>query len=147
MGRTRLTAWALTLAGLVPFVGLAGWILLNRDDGPRWLEPLTVYAAIIVSFLAGTRWGKGLAGSRWGKGLAERDPRPATLILSNLPPVAAWLTFLPGVPYEFRLVVLIFALVAMLYWDFRAAPPWYRTLRSVATAGAVLSLLAVVQAL
>lgn len=138
MDRTRLTAWGLTLAGLIPFVGLAGWILLKRGESAEWLDPLTIYAAVIVSFLAGMRW---------GKGLAERDPRPATLILSNVPPVAAWLTFLPGVPYEFRLVVLIFALVAMLYWDFRASPPWYRTLRSVATAGAVLSLLAVMQAL
>lgn len=138
MDRTRLTAWGLTLAGLIPFIGLAGLSLFDRENGARWLDPLTVYGAIILSFLAGTRW---------GKGLAERDPRPATLILSNLPPVAAWLTFLPAVPYPFRLLVLIFGLIAMLYWDFRGAPPWYRTLRSVATAGAGLSLLVVFQAL
>lgn len=131
MDRTRMTAWGLTLAGLIPFVGLAGLIVLRPDEGARWLEPLTVYGAIIVSFLAGTRW---------GKGLSERDPRPATLLLSNLPPVAAWLTFLPGVPYAFRLLILIFCLIGMLFWDYRSSPAWYRNLRIVATTGAALSL-------
>lgn len=136
MDRTRLTAWTLTLAGLVPFVGLAALILLDPRGGGRWVDPLTVYGAIILSFLAG---------ARWGKAFAERDPRPATLILSNLPPVAAWLTFIPGVPAELRLLVLIFGLIGMLYWDFGPSPVWYRNLRIIATAGAVLSLFVVMQ--
>lgn len=135
MDRTRLTVWALTLAGLIPFVGLAALILLDPREGGRWVDPLTVYGAIILSFLSGTRWGKGLAG---------RDPRPATLILSNLPPVAAWLTFLPGVPDRLQLLVLIGGLLAMLYWDARGSSDWYARLRWVATTGAVLSLGAVV---
>ena len=131
MDRTRMTAWGLTLAGLIPFVSLAALITLNPGEGQRWVEPLTVYGAIILSFLAG---------ARWGKAFAERDPRPATLILSNLPPVAAWLTFIPGVPAEFRLLVLIVGLIGMLYWDFGPSPVWYRNLRIIATMGATLSL-------
>ena len=138
MDRARLTAWTLTLAGLVPFAGLAALIVLAPGEGERWVEPLTVYGAIILSFLAG---------ARWGKAFAERDPRPATLILSNLPPVAAWLTFMPGVPVEFRLLVLIFGLIAMLSWDFGPSPVWYRNLRISATTGAVLSLGVVLQLL
>lgn len=138
MDRARLTAWALTLAGLAPFVGIAAWIVLAPREGERWVEPLIVYGAIILSFLAG---------ARWGKAFAERDPRPATLILSNLPPVAAWLTFLPGVPVEFRLLVLIFGLIGMLYWDFGPSPVWYRNLRIIATTGAALSLGVVMQML
>jgi len=134
MDRTRLTAWALTLAGLIPFVAGAAAVWLDRDGGDRWIGPLAAYAAIILSFLAGTRWGKELAG---------RDPRPATLILSNLPPVAAWLTFLPGVPDRLQLLVLIGGLLAMLYWDARGSGDWYARLRWVATIGAVLSLGAV----
>lgn len=130
MDRTRMTAWGLALAGLIPFVGLAALITLIPREGQRWVEPLTVYGAIILSFLAGARWGKAF----------ERDPRPATLILSNLPPVAAWLTFIPGVPAEFRLLVLIFGLIGMLYWDFGPSPVWYRNLRIIATMGATLSL-------
>ena len=131
MDRTRLTAWALTLAGLIPFVAGAALVLLDVGDDGRWLTPLCAYAAIILSFVSGTRW---------GKGLAERDPRPATLIFSNLPPIAAWLTFLPGVPDRLQLLVLIVGLLAMLYWDARGSSDWYARLRWVATAGAVLSL-------
>lgn len=131
MDRTRQTAWALTLAGLLPFVAGAGLIVFDRADGARWIQPLAAYGAIILSFLAGTRW---------GKGLAERDPRPATLILSNLPPVAAWLTFLPGVPDRVQLAVLMGGLLAMLYWDVRGSTDWYARLRWTATIGAVLSL-------
>lgn len=131
MDRTRLTAWTLTLAGLVPFFAGAVLIVFHPAEAARWVEPLAAYGAIILSFLAGTRW---------GKGLAERDPRPATLILSNLPPVAAWLTFLPGVPDRLQLAVLMAGLVAMLYWDVRGSTDWYARLRWVATSGAVLSL-------
>ena len=64
-----------------------------------------------------------------------------------LPAVAAWLTFLPTVPDEFQLLVLIFGLIAMLYWDLRTAPAWYRNLRIIATAGATVSLFVVIQSL
>ena len=131
MDQTRLTAWALTLAGLAPFLAGAALIVFNPGEAADWLEPLAAYGAIILSFLAGTRW---------GKGLAERDPRPATLILSNLPPVAAWLTFLPGVPDRLQLIVLMAGLLAMLYWDVRGSRSWYVPLRWVATLGAILSL-------
>ena len=131
MNSTRTTAWGLTLAGLLPFMAGAVLIVFDRNDGARWAEPLAAYGAIILSFLAGTRW---------GKGLAERDPRPATLILSNLPPVAAWLTFLPGVPDRLQFLVLMIGLGAMLYWDVRGSNDWYSRLRWVATVGAVASL-------
>lgn len=131
MDQTRMTAWGLTLAGLLPFATGAILIVFGREDGVRWMEPLAAYGAIILSFLAGTRW---------GKGLAERDPRPATLVLSNLPPVAAWLTFLPGVPDRLQFVVLIIGLGAMLYWDVRGENTWYSRLRWVATIGAAASL-------
>ena len=134
MQRTRLTAWTLTLAGLLPFLAGAALIIFNPRDGTRWIEPLAAYGAIILSFLAGTRW---------GRGLAERDPRPATLIFSNLPPVAAWLTFLPGVPDRLQFLVLMTGLGAMLFWDLRGSDAWYRRLRWVASVGAVASLGAV----
>lgn len=134
MDRTRLTAWTLTLTGLIPFLAGAGLIVFNPGDAVRWVEPLAAYGAIILSFLAGTRW---------GKGLAERDPRPATLIFSNLPPVAAWLTFLPGVPDRLQFLVLIIGLGAMLYWDVRGSNDWYSRLRWVATLSAAASLAAV----
>ena len=136
MDRARLTAWTLTLAGLIPFVGCAALVLLTPDGARVWVEPLTVYGAIILSFLGGARWGRTMAGP---------EPDWLQLVLSNLPAVAAWLTFLPTVPDEFQLLVMIFGLIAMLYWDLRTAPAWYRDLRLTATGGAALSLLVVMQ--
>lgn len=136
MDRARLTAWTLTLAGLIPFVGCAALVLLTPDGARVWVEPLTVYGAIILSFLGGARWGRTMAGP---------EPDWLQLVLSNLPAVAAWLTFLPTVPDEFQLLVMIFGLIAMLYWDLRSAPVWYRNLRLTATGGAALSLLVVMQ--
>jgi len=136
MDRARLTAWTLTLAGLIPFVGCAALVLLTPDGVRVWIEPLTVYGAIILSFLGGARWGRTMAGP---------EPDWLQLVLSNLPAVAAWLTFLPTVPDAFQLLVMIFGLIAMLYWDLRTAPVWYRNLRLTATGGAALSLLVVMQ--
>ncbi|OYX55744.1 MAG: hypothetical protein B7Y86_12390 [Brevundimonas subvibrioides] len=136
MDRARLTAWTLTLAGLIPFVGCAALVLLTPEGARVWIEPLTVYGAIILSFLGGARWGRTMAGP---------EPDWLQLVLSNLPAVAAWLTFLPTVPDGFQLLVMIFGLIAMLYWDLRTAPVWYRNLRLTATGGAALSLLVVMQ--
>ena len=61
-------------------------------------------------------------------------------MFSNLPPVAAWLTFLPAVPDRMQFLVLMIGLGAMLYWDVRGANDWYSRLRWVATLGAVASL-------
>lgn len=138
MDRTRLAAWTLTLAGLIPFVGCAALVFLTPDGAGVWVEPLAAYGAIILSFLGG---------ARWGRAMASPELDSLQLVLSNLPAVAAWLTFLPTVPDEFQLLVLIFGLIAMLYWDMRTAPVWYRNLRLMATAGAMLSLFFVMQSL
>lgn len=138
MQNARAVAWGLALAGLVPFLACAGLVLFEPRTGAAWLTPLGVYGAIILSFLGG---------ARWGRAMAEPEPKALSLVLSNLPAVAAWLTFLPTVPHEFRLLVLIFGFIAMLYWDWRDQPTWYRPLRLVATIGAVLSLGIVMQSL
>jgi hypothetical protein len=131
MDRAKATAWGLALAGLVPFAGCAIMVATGAGDREVWLEALIAYAAIILSFLGG---------ARWGRALAEPVPDASTLILSNLPAVAAWLTYLPSVPDTLQVGVLIAGLVAMLIWDWRSSPGWYRTLRLTASAGAVLSL-------
>lgn len=138
MDRVRIVAWALTVAGLIPFLGCATLFVLRPEAGDLWVEPLAAYAAIILSFLGG---------ARWGRALAQPDASMITLGLSNLPAVAAWLTFLPGVPDALQFGVLIAGLVSMLIWDLRSAAPWYRALRLTATLGAVLCLAVVLAAL
>lgn len=134
----RIVAWGLALAGLIPFVGCAALFVLKPQTGDLWVQPLAAYGAIILSFLGG---------ARWGRALAEPQPRVATLLFSNLPAVAAWLTFLPGVPAALQLGVLMAGLAAMLVWDWPSAPGWYRALRLTATVGAVASLGVVLAAL
>lgn len=138
MRNVRIVAWALALAGLIPFLGCAALFVLRPETGDLWVGPLAAYGAIILSFLGG---------ARWGRALAEPQPRVGTLILSNLPAVAAWLTFLPSVSAALQVGVLMVGLIAMLAWDWNSAPGWYRALRLTATVGAVLSLGVVLAAL
>ncbi len=133
MDRAKTTAWALALAGLIPFVGCTAMVALGGPDVDAWLTALIAYGAVILSFLGGTRW---------GAALASGAPDPATLILSNLPALVAWAALLPlGLPHPVRLTLLAMGLSLMWLWDRRRPPAWYPALRTTATVGAVLSLI------
>lgn len=135
----RRVAWALALAGLIPFVGCAAMVAAGGTDADAWLGALIAYAAVILSFLGGTRW---------GAALASGSPDRLTLILSNLPALVAWAALLPlEMPSPMRLSLLSAGLALMWIWDRRRPPAWYPALRTTATLGALLSLgLAVVTA-
>jgi hypothetical protein len=135
-----LPALALTLAGLIPFVAPALVMILSPDDPVRRAQAglaLVVYAAVILSFLGGVRWGAEIAAGRAGW---------AGLGLSVLGALAGWGAVLYGVLGALSVPVFIALAAALLLhglWDARAAsglPVWYRRLRIAATAGAVLAL-------
>ena len=129
MNREQTTAWVLTLAGLIPFAGCAIGLALNTGLDQLFIDLLSVYAAIIVSFLGG---------ARWGAEHARGTPRRRSMVASNLLPVAAWLTFfLPASLDRFQLLLLAGCILASWGWDMLEEPAWYRSLRSMATAGAV----------
>lgn len=123
------TAWVLGLTGLVPFVAGAavfGWGP-PRLGGPALLALLT-YAAVILSFLGGVRWGQEMGG---------RDPRPLTFVGAVLPSLAAWgLLAAPGLDPSRQLGGFILAFVAQWAWDVRSrsAPAWWPRLRTALTA-------------
>ncbi|WP_396595172.1 DUF3429 domain-containing protein [Brevundimonas sp. R86498] len=132
MERAKATAWALALAGLIPFAGCALMAVLGAIPGFDWTGALMAYAAVILSFLGGARWGGELAG---------QNPSPARLILSNLPAIVAWLALVSvAAPAALRLGVLAAGLALVWLWDRGPSTPWYRALRTTATVGAVLSL-------
>jgi hypothetical protein len=129
----------LGLAGLVPF-----WLPLvplyaggMMADG-RALLLLMVYAAIILSFLGGIRWGAALK--------LPRGPLQSTLfVLSVLPSLAGFAALV--LPSGAGLILLIVAFMVQGAWDVQAAqnrrlPPWFATLRAILTAGAVIALVA-----
>jgi hypothetical protein len=129
------TPWLLGLAGLIPFAALAvGAWLAPAPFGAVSVTGFYLYAAVILSFLGGARWGFELAAR-------PEFPSPAVLVFSNLPALVAWL----GVMLQLTQPVAGLGLLAgglafMWVWDGLSAGPgqrqlplWYPALRSVLT--------------
>ena len=133
-GRTHPTprvVFAYGFLGIIPF-----WLLpIATLLGPNWTRVAAaveaVYAALILSFLGGARWG-----------LAVRDaePDPVVVGLAMTPTLAALavLVFTHG-EIRVQLLALAAALTLSWAWDFSAKdpPPWYGRFRTVLTLGAV----------
>jgi hypothetical protein len=132
--------WVLRLGrlGLIPFLapGLAGWIW--PASAPAAGAALAVYAALILSFLGGGRWGMAVAAQ-------QVDGRIVSLAM--LPSLAGFaLLMLPAEARGWQLAGLAAAHILQGAWDLRATtvPPWYAGLRGqltlVAVAGLALGL-------
>lgn len=133
-------------AGLIPFIACASYLvylLLWNDGGAATAmatsitsQALAIYAAAIISYLAGVHAGARLDGE---------PTRGLQFAPGQLAVVAAWvLAALPALlPAELRFFALAALLVALLARD-RASrtslPEWYRRLRLRLTIGASASL-------
>jgi len=129
------------MAALAPLLG-ASLLLLSNDAAlaRAALISFSIYAAAMLSFLGGVRWGFEIA----------RDPeRPnaARLAYATLPSIGGWLLAL-SVANDPRVegAAMIFSgLFAVQYvWDRNSAqehlaPAWYPLLREVLTGGAMLA--------
>lgn len=116
-------ALALGIAGLVPFVGLAGIIVLNAHlpATDAW-RALSLYGAVILSFMGGVHWGLAMAHSVSSGYLA-----------SVVPALVAWfaVAFLPPRPSTTMLAI---GFGLLLLYDLATvrqghAPTWYGPLR------------------
>lgn len=121
--------------GLLPFPMAAGlYALGGRLAGPALLALLT-YAAAVLSFLGGVRW---------GVEIVREQPRWRKLAVAAAPPLAAWaLLALPFLTAPWQLGGFIAAYLLLWLADAQApdeAPPWYRRLRTPLTLGAVVAL-------
>jgi len=137
----------LGFAGLIPFVAGAVGIAAGGEAGLQAANALPVYAAVVLSFLAGGRWA--------GELIIRADaPRPGVLLLAVAITLAGWFAVImqvwsrPGLPLDLELTgwgVLITGFLIQYLWD-RAAvrgatyPEWYLPLRLLLTGGAVISL-------
>lgn len=133
-------ALALGLAGLIPFAGgaLGLWIHVPVIGPEAALKLVTVYGAIILSFLGGIRW---------GTAIGPYDSRRQTFefSLSVIGSLAGLLAcFLEPVP---ALTLLIAGFLMQALWDVTSVeagrlPSWFGKLRMILTAGAVIALIA-----
>ncbi len=117
--------------GIIPFwsLALAAWL------APGWTGVAAVveaaYAALILSFLGG---------ARWGLAVREAAPNPVVVGLAMTPTLAG-LTILIFTHGQGRLALLFFAAALMLSWGWdltaKGLPQWYARLRTGLTIGAV----------
>jgi hypothetical protein len=122
------------LAGLIPFFAAPIATLIAPDFRWQFNEALLWWAAIILSFLGG---------ARWGAAVQAESPSPRLIGLAMLPSIIGWLILLAPAKYRVgQFLALAAALLLHLLWDLRAGglPGWYGRLRMVLTAGAATAL-------
>jgi hypothetical protein len=127
--------FGLGFAGLIPFWGLSlahGTDIRLGPDGSGSVTALATYAATVLSFLGGIRWG--LAIKTVNQELATRD-----YSVSVVPQLLGWASL--SLPDPWRLVVLALLLVALGGVDHDLvergiAPAWFGRLRLILSLGA-----------
>lgn len=135
-------ALALGYAGLIPFWALAVGAAVPGPLGVLSVQAYAVYAAAILAFLGGVRWGAEIA--------QTPQASAARLACSVLPSLAGWAIALfaivgPRLAGPGGVFAAVFA--AMLLWDRAGAkagllPPWYGRLRIPLSLGVIGSGLA-----
>jgi hypothetical protein len=144
-----LSALLLGLGGLIPFwapVAVSLWALYGGIEDVMVVAGLvyTAYAALILSFLGGVRWGAEIVRN-------PDKPDGAVLAISILPSLQALIaaiTHFVGQPVLAWFIIGV-GLWAQFHWDqvgseTRALPPWYKSLRLILTLFANLSAAAMI---
>jgi len=135
------TATMLAMLGFLPFAffttlllvdpGLipqeAGW---NVGAGSFLATAFKVYAAIILSFIGGIRWGVAIVQHQSGREESE------ALVLAAGPSVIGWFAFFTAEPWSYAVFAVAYA--ATGWWDSRLAgnkgvPTWFGRLRMLMT--------------
>lgn len=125
------------LAGLLPFL-LPPMVSLAQPihvQAAAWAQ--FVYAALILSFLGG---------ARWGQAVQQPAPDRLTVSLAMVPTLFGWGAIMGSGWLGVRWVLLLMTAALLLHWlwDARSTglPPWYPRLRAILTVGAVTGLAA-----
>ena len=137
----------LGFGGLLPFLAGAIGVMAGGQAALQAATALPVYAAVILSFLAGGRWASELV-------IRSDTPRSGVMLLSILLSLSGWVAVViqvwnrPGLPFDLELAgwgLLILGFVIQFLWDRTAIrgatfPGWYMPLRFILTAVVVLCL-------
>uniref|UniRef100_A0A3Q2TZT2 Transmembrane protein 69 n=1 Tax=Fundulus heteroclitus TaxID=8078 RepID=A0A3Q2TZT2_FUNHE len=131
-------ALILGFAGLLPFVSPTLLMAVTETYYPQLAYAQVAYAASIVSFLGG---------ARWGFALPESSPaKPDWINLANsvVPSLLAWATMLMSDSIVPAATMAIMGLGISLHYDLTLLPTypsWFKALRTVLTFVAFFSLL------
>lgn len=139
--RIPLVPLALGIAGLIPFVTLAlaeaaGWRPFGWSDAFVHAA-LATYAALIVSFLGGIRWGIAVR-------LEDQRTAGFEYALSVVPQLLAWLSLAAPAPWDLRALAAVVIALGIVDYGLvfgGKAPLWFGRLRLGLSAGAGLALL------
>ncbi|MBA5779152.1 DUF3429 domain-containing protein [Stappia sp. F7233] len=133
-----LVARLLAYAAAVPFLAAPLMIYLEEaEDGPSTRGAI-VYAALILSFLAGIRWGQGLFSQ------VDKDRRDRLFFWSIVPPLIGWdAVFLPETVGFFVLALAIGVQGAIDFTESGKGglPAWFGKIRLHMTAIAMTGLI------
>jgi Protein of unknown function (DUF3429) len=135
---------ALGLAGLIPFYLTAAMGAVPSGGATAWTSTFALYAAVILSFLGGARWGLEL-------GRSPEQPNTARLALSMIPPLYAWTCliwiFVPEASTREAQPLAVSGMCAIgfaMQWAWEEAagkagltPTWYPTLRRILSIGVI----------
>lgn len=128
----------LGFAGLIPFVAPTLLMAVTESYCPTLAYAQLAYAASIVSFLGG---------ARWGFALPESSPaKPDWINLANsvVPSLLAWVSMVLSDSITPAVTMVIMGLGISLHYDLALLPTypsWFKALRSVLTIVAFFSLL------
>jgi Protein of unknown function (DUF3429) len=127
-------------AGLLPFVACALQIATGQPLAPRFtglaLYALTIYGAVVLSFLGGIQWGLAV-------GSADRSDGWRRYGLSVVPSFIAWAGVWQGQRnglITLAIGIVVWALYELWSTGLGEAPSWYGRLRAALSTVAVASL-------
>lgn len=124
------------LLGVLPFLAPPVLSLAAPELRPLAGQFAAFYAALILSFLGG---------ARWGLAVAQPNPSARVVTLAMLPTLTGLaLLLFPDAWRAGQLLGLAALLAAHFAWDRRAPglPAWYPRLRALLTVGAIAGLMA-----
>lgn len=116
------TAWALSLAGALPFAAAALFTLVAGRES-LWfdwaVDVARTYGAVILSFVAGIRWGAALRGRP--RAFAVPDHASGRIFaLSTVPSLVGWLSLFMEPVFGLPLLAAAFAVQGA--WDAFSGP-------------------------
>ncbi len=128
--KTANLAWALSLAGFIPFAVLAPSLYLmgvSNELFASFFDVFKVWSALILSFLGGIRWGFAIANEPFEN---------RNLLISVVPSILAWFVLLLPDAYTILALLILFCLHGAwdsFYINEGKVPPWFGKIRITLT--------------